>query len=196
VGVPSLKASCGEEQGDGGYPSRGGRESVLRGRIRSSGFFVVLATQGARKLGERSWEMRRGRIFTGALAVVAAAVISAPGAAFAGNSPRAIAKDLSDGVLNGHYTKAELQRYLQDTTVQGYGGPTGGVVGTTKPSNQVVVKPNVLGTKKTVSPLKSAKVSGALPFTGAQLGLFAAVGLALLGMGLLLRSTARQKSQL
>jgi hypothetical protein len=126
---------------------------------------------------------------TGALAVVVAAVISAPGAAFAGGSPRTIAQDLQDGVLNGHYTKTEVQRYLQDTTVQGYGA---GVSGARQPASTVgVLAAQVLAQKKT-SPLKAAKVSGALPFTGAQLGLFAVVGSALLGMGLLLRSTSRQ----
>ena len=135
--------------------------------------------------------MRRGRMLTGALAVVATAVILAPGAALAGGSPRTIAQDLQDGVLNGHYTKTQLQHYLQDTTVQGYGN---GIGGAKQPASTVVVQPQVLAQKKT-SPLKTAKVSGALPFTGAQLGLFTVVGLALLGMGLLLRSTARPKSQ-
>ena len=35
---------------------------------------------------------------------------------------------------------------------------------------------------------------GGLPFTGAQLGLFTIVGLALVGSGLLLRLTGRKKS--
>ena len=44
------------------------------------------------------------------------------------------------------------------------------------------------------APLATAKVSGTLPFTGAQLGLFALVGLALLATGLVLRSTGRRPS--
>jgi hypothetical protein len=56
----------------------------------------------------------------------------------------------------------------------------------------------VAGTQKTVSaagtPLATTTTArGTLPFTGAQLALFAVVGLALLGTGLLLRSTARPK---
>ncbi|MDX6452916.1 MAG: hypothetical protein QOH16_2965 [Gaiellaceae bacterium] len=42
-----------------------------------------------------------------------------------------------------------------------------------------------------VAPLGATKTSGTLPFTGADLGLFALVGLALLGIGVLLRSTGR-----
>jgi hypothetical protein len=42
-----------------------------------------------------------------------------------------------------------------------------------------------------VAPLGATKTSGTLPFTGADLGLFALVGLALLGIGVVLRSTGR-----
>jgi hypothetical protein len=58
----------------------------------------------------------------------------------------------------------------------------------------------VLGTRHTVkrpvaaasvAPATTVKAGGTLPFTGAQLGLFALVGLALLATGLVLRSTGR-----
>jgi hypothetical protein len=42
-----------------------------------------------------------------------------------------------------------------------------------------------------VAPIATTKTSGTLPFTGAQLALFALVGLALLATGLLLRSTGK-----
>jgi hypothetical protein len=42
-----------------------------------------------------------------------------------------------------------------------------------------------------IAPLATTKTTGTLPFTGAQLALFALVGLALLATGLLLRSTGR-----
>jgi hypothetical protein len=46
-------------------------------------------------------------------------------------------------------------------------------------------------TRSAAAPLGTAKATGTLPFTGAQLGLFALVGLALLATGLVLRSTGR-----
>jgi hypothetical protein len=58
----------------------------------------------------------------------------------------------------------------------------------------------VLGTRHTVkrpvaaasiAPATTVKAGGTLPFTGAQLGVFALVGLALLATGLVLRSTGR-----
>jgi hypothetical protein len=45
------------------------------------------------------------------------------------------------------------------------------------------------------SPLATTKTTGALPFTGSQLGVFALVGLALLAAGLLLRSTGRSNER-
>jgi len=45
------------------------------------------------------------------------------------------------------------------------------------------------------SPLGTTKTTGALPFTGSQLGVFALVGLALLAAGLLLRSTGRSNER-
>lgn len=55
-------------------------------------------------------------------ALVASLVVAAP-AAF-GASPQDIYKDLADnGRLDGRYTQAELEAYLRDATVQGYGNP-------------------------------------------------------------------------
>ena len=44
------------------------------------------------------------------------------------------------------------------------------------------------------SPLRQTRATGTLPFTGAELVLFAIVGAALIGAGLLLRLTGRQKA--
>jgi hypothetical protein len=99
--------------------------------------------------------------------------------------------------------------YSNDTTVQGYGPPQqqvlptppkGGTApqGTAPSTRTVVLSGGVQGARKTIrsAPLAATKIKGgALPFTGAQLGLFAIVGLALLAMGLLLRSTGRQRTQ-
>jgi hypothetical protein len=43
------------------------------------------------------------------------------------------------------------------------------------------------------APLATTKQAGTLPFTGAELGIFALVGLALIGGGIALRQTARSK---
>jgi hypothetical protein len=106
-----------------------------------------------------------------------------------GATPAQIYKDYADnGRLDRSYSKADLQRAVHDASVQGYGSPvvvakmkqkkkpTGGVAGQKTPPGAVKAK------------------RGGLPFTGAQLGLFTIVGLALVGSGLLLRLTGRKKS--
>ena len=137
--------------------------------------------------------MRRGRVYIGAVAVVAIALVWIPGgvAGSSGGSPAVIARDLSDGVLNGTYSHAQLQRYFRDATQQGYPTVTttgdnagGAVAGTNKES----------GGQQPIAVIPATKAKGTLPFTGAQLGLFAIVGIALVAMGFLLRNTARQKS--
>lgn len=139
--------------------------------------------------------MRRGRIFIGAVAVVATAFIWIPGgiAGSSGGTPADIARDLSDGVLNGKYTHSQLQRYFRDATQQGY--PT--VTTTTGNAGEVAGTNQESGGQQPIAVNKAipaTKTKGTLPFTGAQLGLFAVVGLALVAMGFLLRTTARQKS--
>jgi LPXTG-motif cell wall-anchored protein len=60
-----------------------------------------------------------------------------------------------------------------------------------------------LGAQKTVgaarptahgAPLAATHASGELPFTGAQLAIFTIVGLALIGGGVLLRSSGRSRN--
>ncbi|MDP9293611.1 MAG: hypothetical protein M3O90_04155 [Actinomycetota bacterium] len=89
-------------------------------------------------------------------------------------------------MLNGKYSHGQLQRYFRDATQQGY--PT---VTTTTSGNQAGA---VAGSNQHGQVLPATKTKGSLPFTGAQLGLFAVVGIALVAMGFLLRTTARQKS--
>ena len=55
--------------------------------------------------------------------------------------------------------------------------------------------PKVTPTRSAVAPVSATRTRGTLPFTGAELALFAVVGLALIGCGLLLRTTARHRSQ-
>lgn len=190
------------------------------------------------------------------IAVFAAVLVMAPGALAA--TPEDIYKDLADnGRLDGTYTQAELQAFLQNASVQGYGNPvlvTPVVVtppsypcvppaniqpGQTLPEGQKVCETpstvveaapatpatpeaGVAGVSKTVvkkpvvskpavkakpqpatgtagvqtpaqAPLARTASAGTLPFTGAELGLFALVGAALLLGGLLLRASARQR---
>jgi hypothetical protein len=67
---------------------------------------------------------------------------------------------------------------------------TGGVLPAVSPT--VTRTAGTLGATKT---LGQTKASGTLPFTGTELTIFFIVGLALVGTGVLLRSTARQRSQ-
>jgi hypothetical protein len=60
-------------------------------------------------------------------------------------------------------------------------------VKTTKPSKPAAVSP----AQHSAAPLATTRSSGTLPFTGAELGIFALVGIALLGAGLMLRMTSR-----
>ena len=184
------------------------------------------------------------RKFTGVIAVLVTVLVAAPGALAA--PPEEIYRDLADnGQLNGTYTQADLQAFLQSASVQGYGNPVVVVpppVVTETPPQTVNPTPTpvqvpapvqqppaaelpaatpvaptagVAGTAKTIvtkaqpaaaptasvagvatpaqAPLDRTASAETLPFTGAELGLFAVVGAALLLGGLLLRSSARQR---
>jgi hypothetical protein len=132
--------------------------------------------------------MRRGRFVIALLATSAAVLVTAAGALSA--TPRQIYADLAQhGKLTKNYSPADLRRAAQDANVEGYGG-----VGTQtyKPVVQhAAAAPrtsNVLGTA--VAPTQA----GTLPFTGLQLGVFVALGLALLAGGMLLRRAGRNGS--
>jgi hypothetical protein len=76
--------------------------------------------------------------------------------------------------------------------------PTSGVKGATKvkPAPQTIAAPAkhaAAPAQHAAAPLATTKSAGALPFTGAELAIFAVVGLALLGGGLALRMTARHR---
>lgn len=124
--------------------------------------------------------MRRGRLAT----VFAMLVLAAPGAALAA-SPQDIADDLADGRLDGTYTAAELQRAMSDPSLQGYLAET---------SQQVLGAQRASGGPGAGGGAPAAGEQQFLPFTGAELGVYAALGVALLGGGLLLRRVARSTS--
>jgi hypothetical protein len=141
--------------------------------------------------------MRRGRITGTALGVGLAALVAAGGASSA--TPRQIYADLAQhGKLTQHYSAADLARARQDASVQGYGSPVVVTILPAATSGTAGAQhiTGVTGTQKTVQQravVPAAKTAGTLPFTGLQLTLFVAIGLALVGGGLLLRRTSRRK---
>ena len=140
-------------------------------------------------------------------ASLVAGLVLVPGAL--GASPADIHRDLADnGRLDKTYTQAELQAYLQNASVQGYGNPV--IVTVTPPKKKGTPPPAVAGqqTPPAQQPVTEAppQVAGVqtppvaetatvdtLPFTGSELGLFALVGGALLLGGLALRASARRR---
>jgi hypothetical protein len=127
---------------------------------------------------------RRGLICIAATAAVAAA-FAAPGA-FAASSQQ-IYKDYADnGKIDGHYSRADLQRALRDVQVQGYGKPSvnGGLPFAIQ--RALGASPSGLGT--------TGHPSGGLPFTGFDLALMLLGGLGLLTLGGGLRKLGRSKT--
>ena len=130
--------------------------------------------------------MRRGRFITGVGALAAAALIGAPGAMAA--SPQQIYKDYADnGRLDHQYSQADLQRALKNAVFQGYN--LGGNLHATIKKQSSSPSSGVLG-----SQLPQAHRAGTLPFTGVDLALMTAGGLALLGLGAGMRRLGRSKA--
>jgi hypothetical protein len=134
--------------------------------------------------------MRRGRLLTGIIAVGAVATVAASSALAA--TPRQIYADLAQhGRLTQHYSAADLQRAARDATVQGYGGVD---TQTARPVIQAAVA-GVQSTKPVPAQVLGAATTptgtATLPFTGVQLGVFVALGLVLVGGGLLLHRAGR-----
>ena len=116
------------------------------------------------------------------LPLVALALCVMPAAALAssGGTTQAIIKDVAkDGKVDGHYTTAQLKAALKSPLLSQYGGQ--GAV----ESILSRMKP-----KKTVAAPATGPSSN-LPFTGADIFLFVAVGGGLLGAGLVLRRLGR-----
>ena len=126
--------------------------------------------------------MRGGRIIRGACTLALAALFVAPGALAA--PPSQIYKDYADnGRLDAQYSKADLQRALKDATLQGYKDTSRPNSSSLTETNTIVRTPSITTTRRT----------GTLPFTGAELGIFALVGLGLVVSGILLRLSGRQR---
>ena len=119
--------------------------------------------------------MRRGRIVRGVTALVAAALVAAPSAFAAG----------------ADHGKASAQGYPKFPKIV---SPS--VTPVTPPGRlpSKTTGSGVAGVQHTIN-LRSSHVSHTLPFTGAQLWLFALVGLGLVAGGVALKSTARARSR-
>jgi hypothetical protein len=127
--------------------------------------------------------MRRGLIMLCASLLVAGVLASVTAAA----SPRQIYADFAqNGELSSQYSRAELEAALKDAIAEGYGAPAGG---TLKPAvREQLRRSNTLGADKQLNRTSGA---GTLPFTGADLGLIALGGAALLLLGGGLRRVGR-----
>lgn len=137
---------------------------------------------------------------------VIALLISVP-AAFAA-TPKQIAEDLADGRLDGRYSRGDMQAFLRDATVQGYGGPiagpAAGVAGVQSPESAAVAgaqSPSAGGggqaqapSRRQGQPLAAVQRQGRLPFTGVDLVLLSAAGALLIAVGLGTRWLARHNA--
>jgi hypothetical protein len=117
------------------------------------------------------------------LVALALCVMPAMALAAGGGSTQAIIKDVAkDGKVNGHYTDAQLKAALKSPLLRQYGGQGAveSILTRTKP-------------KATVTPATGH--SSNLPFTGADIFLFVAVGGGLVAAGLVLRRFGRRDDE-
>jgi hypothetical protein len=132
--------------------------------------------------------VRRWGLIIGVTAAAVAA-IAAPGASAA--TSQQIYKDYADnGRIDGHYSRADLQRALRDVQVQGYGKPS---VSAGLPA----AVQQALGAHQSGQPAgglaATGHPTGGLPFTGVDLALMLLGGLGLLTLGVGLRKLGRSK---
>jgi hypothetical protein len=127
------------------------------------------------------------------LALVGTAVAATPGQIYA---------DAADnGKLDKSYSAADIARYKHDATVSGYGNKVIEIVVQPKITPKQTLKPPV---KQAVAPQQTAPAPppqvfkppsrSSLPFTGSELALFVALGIALLAGGFLLRMMTGRRS--
>lgn len=121
--------------------------------------------------------------------MLAAALMIAPSALAA--TPAEIARDLADGKLDGTYTQAELTAFLRNAAAQGYEEPAVAVI--PPPTQGVAGAEQVRGGLAGEEAIRQ-QGEGVLPFTGVDLALMAAGGIALLGIGAAMRRVARDRA--
>jgi len=134
--------------------------------------------------------MHRFTVVAGAC--VAAILIAVPVSLAA--TPQQIYRDFADnGRLDGHYSRADLQRAQSNLVIQGYRPTTkkGLKHAIKKNQNNYNKQGQVKGANKTVG-VPAVKKSGGLPFTGVDLALISFGGVSLLAFGASLRRFARR----
>jgi hypothetical protein len=138
--------------------------------------------------------MRRGRFYLSVVVAGAVMLIGATSALSA--TPRQIYADLAQhGKLTHTYSAADLARAAHDATLEGYGGVGSQLTGPAVA--QALGSQHTLNTQKPSGVLGAAvPASGTLPFTGLQLGVYVALGLAVLAGGLLLRRFGRNDARI
>jgi hypothetical protein len=127
----------------------------------------------------------RSKRFILSLVALALCVMPAMALAAGGGSTQAIIKDVAkDGKVNGHYTKAQLKAALKSPLLKQYGGQGAveSILTSTKPKVAATVTP-------------ATGPSSNLPFTGADVFLFVAVGGGLVAAGLVLRRFGRRDDE-
>jgi len=116
--------------------------------------------------------MKRVIIFS---MVVAALVMTFSGLALAGTAPQDIYNDYADnGKLDGTYTDAELQAYLDDATVHQYG------------DESTLEELDAL-----VTSMLTDENPDEFPFTGMEMGMMLLGAVVLVGAGVFLRRATR-----
>lgn len=115
--------------------------------------------------------MSRGRVIGGIVVLLLSVAMGAPYALAAGGT----------SAVNQGYPCATMP---PGSNGAGSGNNCQGVAGTAKTHRQT--------TAGSVAP--AAQVSGTLPFTGIQLGVFVAVGILLIGGGAILRASGRSRT--
>lgn len=130
------------------------------------------------------------------VAALAATVAAAPTAMAA--TPAEIAADIKDGRLDAVYSRAELEAYVRTPLAQGYGNPVrtpasaSGVAGV---QTRVTQSRVTQSRGRTASPvLAETGEAGTLPFTGADLALFAAGGWLILLVGFAVRRAGNARA--
>jgi hypothetical protein len=118
------------------------------------------------------------------LVALALCVMPAMALAAGGGSTQAIIKDVAkDGKVDGTYTTGQLKAALKSPLLKQYGG-------------QGAVESILTRTKpKTVRTTPATGPSSNLPFTGADIFLFVAVGGGLVAAGLVLRRFGRRDDE-
>lgn len=109
-------------------------------------------------------------------AAVVFLVLALSGVALAASAQDIYDDYLADLRLDGNYTNAELQAYLDDATLHQYGDPS------------------IISSLDTIVSSMLTHNRHNFPFTGAQLALFGAVAVGLVGGGIGLRRLARTRS--